>query len=237
MNLKSNLAGIVILLAAALVLAACGASPAPAAPTSDANAVYTQAAATVAANLTQAADKNPTETPTFAPPTETPTAVNAQSSPTLEQPGPGNATATNTPAAGAAQATATKLPGITLVPTATKVAGAPAPATGDKATWVSQGPNDGSSIPISATFNALYTLKNTGTTTWTTKYSLRYYAGDKMSSPNDTNLTKEVKPGETVSIPFLLIAPDSGGKTHTIWTLSNADGVNFYYVTMDLVIK
>jgi hypothetical protein len=237
MHKKIHLAGLAILLVAVLALAACSAPPAPPAPTADANAVYTQAAATVAANLTQSANQNPTETPTFPPPTETPTAMNAQPTSTLAQPGPDNTTKTTTPAANSTAVTATPKAGITLVPTATKAAGAPAPATGDKATWVSQGPNDGASIPISATFNAIYVLKNTGTTTWTTKYSLRYYAGDKMSSPNDTSLTKEVKPGETVEIPFLLIAPDSATKTHTIWTLSNADGVNFYYVTMDLVIK
>jgi hypothetical protein len=241
---KIHLAGLVILLVAVLALSACNAAPPPPAPTADANAVYTQAAATVAANLTQSANQNPAPTSTFPPPTETPTAINAQPSATLAQPGPGNTTQTatvaantNTTPAANTTVTATLKAGVTVVPTATKAAGAPAPATGDKAAWVSQGPNDGASIPVSATFNVIYTLKNTGTTTWTTKYSLRYYAGDKMSSPNDTSLTKEVKPGETVSIPFLLIAPDGATKTHTIWTLSNADGVNFYYVTMDLEIK
>lgn len=235
MHKKTYLAGIVVLLAAALALAACSSPSAPAAPTADANAVYTQAAATVAANLTQDASKNPTDTPTFAPPTDTPTTVNALPAVTDTPSGSPNTTVTTTPLATGTQATATKSSSL-LVPTATKASG-PAPVTGDKAEWVSQGPTDGSSIPVSATFNVVYVLKNTGTTTWTTQYTLRFYAGDQMSSPKDTNITKVVKPGETVQIPFVMIAPSSAGKTHTIWAFSNADGVNFYYVTMDLVIK
>jgi hypothetical protein len=249
MHKKTHLAGIVLMLVAALVLPACSGSPAPAAPTADANAVYTQAAATVGAQLTQSASNNPTPTPTFPPPTETPTAINSQPTATLQQPGPDNTTptatlagnttpaVTSTLAAGSKTATPTLKPGTTLVPTATKAAVAPPAATGDKAAWVSQGPTDGSTIPISATFNVYYNLKNTGTTTWTKTYALRYFGGDKLSSPNDLNLTQEVKPGETVNIPFLLIAPDSAGKTHTIWALTNDQGVNFYYVTLDLNIK
>jgi hypothetical protein len=236
MHKKTNLAGIIILLAAALVLAACSTPSAPAAPTADANAVYTQAAATVAANLTQSAVKNPTSTATPEPPTATPTQSKPTATATVQQANTSKTTQTTTPLAGATQPTATKA-GAALVPTATKAAGAPPTASGDKAIWVSQGPVDGATMPKSATFNVVYVLKNTGTTTWSKSYTFRYYAGDKLSSPTDLNLTKEVKPGDTVQILFYLIAPDSATKTHTVWVLTNDQGVNFYYVTMDLNIN
>jgi hypothetical protein len=229
---KKFLAGIVVLVTAAFVLAACATPDAPAAPTTDANAVYTQAAATVAAGLTQTAEKNPPPTATIAPPTATPTTI----IPTATQGGAVEATQAPTATQeGAAQPTATTAAGVTPVPTATK-AGAPAPATGDKGEWVSQTPTDGTQVQKSATFNVTYVIKNTGTTTWTTNYKFRFYAGDQMSAPNDLNLTKEVKPGESAEITFKMIAPDSKKKTNSIWVLSNADGGNFCSVYLALEI-
>lgn len=224
------LAGIIILVIAAFSLAACSTPNAPAAPTTDANAVYTQAAATVSVGLTQTAEKNPPPTATTAPPTSTPT----MSAPTATE---GNATqaATATQASGAAQPTATSASGTTPVPTATK-AGAPAPTTGDKAEWISQSPVDNTKIQKNATFNVTFVLKNTGTTTWTKNYSFRYYGGEQMDAPKDLNLTKEVKPGESAEILFTLIAPGSPKITDTIWVLSNADGQNFYSVFLKLEI-
>lgn len=238
MHKKTILAGTILLLATAFLLAACGAKNAPAAPTADANAVYTQAAATVAAGLTQAAEKNPTATSTVAPPTVTPAAENANPSPTVAQPGPGNETVTATQTGDTSpQTTATTAPasGATTVPTATKATGA-APSTGDKAEWVSQNPADKTKIQKSATFTMSYILKNTGKTTWTKNYALRFYAGNQMSSPAGTNLLKEVKPGETVEITFSLIAPDSPGKTSSVWVMSTDQGVNFYSVNLELEI-
>ncbi len=233
---KKIQAGTFILLAVAMLLSACSAEKTPpAAPTGDANAVYTQAAATVSAGLTQAAAKNPTATPTLAPPTSTPTAINAQPSPTVAQPGPGDGTptVTVTPSTGSnLQATATSA-GATKVPTATKAAGAP-PAVADKALWVSQSPPDKTKVQVSSTFNMTFVLKNVGKTTWTKQYSLRYYAGP-MSSPNSINLTKEVAPGESVEITFELVAPDTASEYNNIWVLSTDQGVNFSVVTLDLI--
>ena len=231
MQKKMFRAGTMILLAVALLLSACGTPKAPAAPTADANAIYTQAAATVSTGLTQAAQKNPPATATVAPPSATATSLPASPSPTVAQPGPDNQTTTPTQA-GAAQTTATKAAGVTPVPTATKAAAATS-SLADKAEWVSQSPADKTQIQKSATFTMTYVLKNTGKTTWTKKYSLRFYAGP-MSEPKDINLTKDVKPGETVEIKFELVAPDSVGKSTNIWVMSTDLGVNFYVVTLDL---
>jgi hypothetical protein len=252
MHKKISLAGIIVILSAALLLAACSGSKSPAAPTGDANAVYTQAAATVSAGLTQTAAKNPAPSATPAPPTATATTESKAPTPTIEQPGPSNqATATKTPAGGiqptatkaaGTQPTATKAAGTqptatksSLIPTATKAA-APPPATGDKGLWVSQSPVDKTKIQKSATFTMTYVIKNTGTTTWTTKYALRFYAGSQMSGPNDTNLIKDVPPGESAVITFTMVAPDTAGNTSTVWVLTNADGANFYSVNLDLAI-
>ena len=223
MHKKTRWAGTMILLGIAIFLAACASPDVPAAPTTDANAVYTQAAATVSVGLTQSALENPTDTPDFVPPPDTPAVTDANPTPEVAQPGPGDATVT--PAEGASDhATATITPATeaTAVPTATKPVGT-APAIDDKAVWVSQNPADGTKIQKSATFTMTYIIKNTGKTTWTKGYALRYYAGP-MSDPKDTNLLKEVKPGDTVEITFSLIAPDTVGKYTNVWVLSTGPG-------------
>lgn len=226
---KNVLAGIAALILVTLVLAACSAPETPAAPTADANAVYTQAAGTVAAGLTQTAEKNPTATPL--PPTNTPTMIASSATPTQ------NGAAAASPTTDAAQPTATLAAAAsTPVPTATKAAGAPAPAAPDKAEWVSQSPADNTNVPKNATFTMTFVLKNTGTTTWTKNYMFRYYAGDRMDSPKDLNLTQEVKPNDSIEITFTLIAPSEKKTTNSVWVLSNADGQNFYSVFLKLEI-
>ena len=82
--------GLSVILAAAFILAACQQAT-PVAPTMDANAIYTQAAATVAAGLAQTQASQPSSTP--APATATPTGTATQAlNATVAQPGPGGGT-------------------------------------------------------------------------------------------------------------------------------------------------
>jgi hypothetical protein len=217
---------------AVFVLAACQSST-PVEPTLDANAVYTQAAATVAAGLAETQAGQPTATQ--APATDTPAPTVAQTSEaTAAEPGPDN----STPGAGGSTDTTPGAPtatllSLTVVPTNTAAASGET-SLPDKGEWVSQYPPDNTQMPINEKFNVKYVFKNTGTTTWTTSYLLRFYAGDKLGGPDDLNMTKEVEPGKTVEVLFEVTAPAKAGKTHTIWTLTNADGQNFYYAYLDL---
>lgn len=218
--------GLLLILMAAVILAGCQQAT-PVAPTMDANAIYTQAAATVAAGLAQTQASQPSATPQ--PATATPTPTN-QVEATVAQPGPTNGTPAGT-TPGAPTATV-----LVLTPIATNTKSAPQSSVPDKAEWVSQSPTDNSQIQVNSKFLVKYVFKNTGTTTWTTAYTFRYYAGDKMGSPNDLNLTKEVKPNQTVEIVFEATAPSTKAKTNSIFVLTNADGQNFYSVFLALEI-
>jgi hypothetical protein len=218
--------GLMLVLVASFVLAACQQAT-PAAPTLDANAIYTQAAATVAAGLAQTQASQPTATTQPATPTFTNIpSTNLTPTSTLQ---PGTVSETLLP--GTPSATVSVL---TMVPTATGSGALPSVA--DKAEWVSQTPTDKTQVTKNSKFLIKYVFKNAGQTTWTTKYTFRYYAGNKLGSPNDLNLIKDVKPNETVEILFEATAPAEKGVTNTIWVLSNADGVNFYSVFLDLEI-
>ncbi len=237
MSKKKILAGLILLIAGSLLIAACSAKqPTTTAPTVDANAIYTQAAQTVQAGLAQTEVVQPT-----APATETVQPTNtmdanmaAALTSTAQSILPGGATAT---VAGQATSSATKT--LVVLPTATKaVVAQPPKSTGDKAELIAQDPPDGASAGQGDIVSVRLTFKNTGTTTWTAgHYALVYYAGDKMGSPNDFQMTKDVKPGETIELIFTLTAPNSSGSKKVIWVLRNADGVNFYSLWLELNIK
>lgn len=118
-------------------------------------------------------------------------------------------------------------------------------STGDAAEWVSQDPADNSSISIGTNFQIIWTVKNTGITTWTTDYLYRFYTSDQpgvhLHVPgNDSyRLTKDVPPGEQIDLVVDAIAPNSPIKVKNTWVLTNADGVNFYpvYITINVVVQ
>jgi hypothetical protein len=82
-----------------------------------------------------------------------------------------------------------------------------------------------------------WTVKNTGTTTWSTKYLLRFYAGDQLGAPASAAFPKEVKPNDSIQLSVPMKAPSAAGKYLGNWVLTNADGVNFpTYLTIQVVV-
>jgi hypothetical protein len=242
MSKKHIIAGLLLLVAGSLLIAACsGPTAQTASPTVDTNLIITQAAQTVAAGQAQTQAAKPTEAPTATlMPTNTidpNVAINMTATAQSVQPG----AATPTLAAGQAtavpgQATLAATPILSL-PTATlAVVAKPPAATGDKGELVGQNPADGTSIQKSASFDMTIVLKNVGTTTWTKKYALVFYAGDRMGSPNDFQMPHEVKPGETVQLVFGMKASDTTGTKKTIWAMRNESGVNFYDMWLEMKV-
>jgi hypothetical protein len=233
--------GLIILFTVSLLMAGCSPSQATpsAAPTVDANAIYTQAAQTVQAGqaLTQAA-KPPTQAPTQAASTPTmdpamAAGLTATAKAILVPPPATGPTATLQP--GAPTPTTAKITPLVL-PTATKAVVQPPAATGDKCEWVKNIPADNSSFPKKASFDAIIRVKNSGTTTWDNKYALRYFAGDKMGAPNDYYVQGTVKPNTTYDFKFTMTAPDSTGKKELLMVVQNPDGRNMCFINIPLNI-
>jgi len=199
--------GILLSVLLLLTLAAC--SNANATPTTSPEMVYTQAAQTVAAGLTQTAVLLPTAT----------------STPTLPP--------TNTPPPTQAVTVASTI-GTTPVTLAS-----PTKSVGpDKAEWVAQSPGDGTVFTPGEDFTLTWTVKNTGSTTWTTDYQLRFYLGNSALrfTASDIKFPKEVKPNDTIDLSLRMEAPHNGGDYTTIWVLSTNEGVNFYPLTFTLKV-
>jgi hypothetical protein len=88
---------------------------------------------------------------------------------------------------------------------------------------------DGTVVQPGASFLKTWRLRNSGTTTWTTNYSLRFVSDNRMSGPASVSLPRNVAPGEIVEISARLIAPQDAGRQRSTWKLHNAAGKPFDY--------
>lgn len=196
-----------VFITGALLFTACSVGGART-PTTDPQAVYTSAAQTVGAELTRSGALTPSATLTPTI-TETKTAVPTTAAPTATTPAP-TQPPSNTP-------TTAKLP--------------------DRAEFVSQAIADGARFSPGQTIKMSWVIKNIGTTTWTTAYTARFYAGDLMGAVTTVVFTKEIKPGDKLELAVDFTAPDTLGHKSSIWVLQNANGVNFYpfYLNIEIV--
>lgn len=86
---------------------------------------------------------------------------------------------------------------------------------------------DGTNFSAGAAFTKTWRLKNIGSCTWTTGYSLVFSSGEKMGGPDAVPLPTTVAPGQTVDISVNLTAPSAGGSYRGFWMLKNASGATF----------
>jgi hypothetical protein len=180
----------------ALLLAASLGCAASGAGAADVAARATGLALTAAAVLTS--------TQGARPPTPTPTAVPS-------------ATLAPTPTATSTTAPATE----TNPPPAT-----PTPCVNDSAFVTDVNVPDGTHFSGGAGFTKTWRLRNDGTCTWTTAYTLRYIAGDALGG-SQVNVPNEVPPGATLDLSVALTAPAGGGSFRGNWQLHSPAGEPF----------
>jgi hypothetical protein len=187
---------------ALLLLSACGGASTPtSAPTIDLNAYSTEVASTVWAQVTQDLALTPSATLVPSP------SATLEPSPTLGQ-----------------IATASPGPQATL---ASGTPGTPGTETINLAEWVSQTVEDGTVFGPGEAFIVTWTLKNTGTSTWTPTYLFRFFSGNAFGAPQEILLGQEVLPGDTVEISIPMKAPTSVGDYRSDWVMANELRGNF----------
>jgi hypothetical protein len=201
MAITSKSAGIIGALLILFGLAGCSSATPTIVPTIDTNSLRTEVAATVLARVTQDLILTPSATP---PPTLTAT-IRPTSTPAQ----------TTTPPTEVAGVTAT-------LSSLTAEAG-----TDNRAEWVSQSIADKTVFEPGETFTMTWRLENTGASTWTTNYILRFFSGDPFGSPEEVPLNREVPPGETIDIILEMEAPAEPGTYTSVWVMSTADRSTF----------
>lgn len=87
---------------------------------------------------------------------------------------------------------------------------------------------DGTEIPAGEPFEKIWRLKNAGSCTWTSGYSLVFENGNQMSAPDSQQLTTgTVAPGQEIDVAVDLIAPDDAGEYRGNFKLRNPGGTIF----------
>ena len=181
-----------------LWVAACSPAVPTSAPTLNLNPLRTQVAGTVFAQVTRALALTPSITPL---PSST-----ATIQPTLT---PG--------------LTASPMPSASL----TLTSGTPQVGTVNLDQWVAQSIADDTVFSPGQTFTITWTLKNTGTATWTTGYLLRFYSGSAFGAPNEIAMSQAVPPGAQIDISIKMKAPTKPGTYLSTWVMSNQNRINF----------
>ena len=85
---------------------------------------------------------------------------------------------------------------------------------------------DGTKYDPGATFTKTWRLRNVGTCTWTTAYTMVFDTGAQMGSVAAVNLTN-TPPNQTVDVSVNLTAPSAAGHYIGYWKFKNANGTPF----------
>jgi hypothetical protein len=181
-----------------VLLAACTSTAPTSTPTLDLNPFRTEVAATVLEQVTLVAALTPSVTPL----------------PSF--------TATNRPTSTPSQ-TASPSPSATI----TLSSQTPKAGTENLAQWVSQTIADNTIFAPGETFTITWRLKNTGTSTWTTGYMLRYYSGATFGATKEITIDREVLPGAEIDISVDMKAPAITGTYRSDWVMSSENRSNF----------
>jgi hypothetical protein len=109
----------------------------------------------------------------------------------------------------------------------TPVPPTPIPTTCDKAQFITDvNVPDGTVFNPETSFTKTWRLKNVGTCTWTTAYSIVFSKGESMGATT-ASMPRSVAPGESVDISVVLTAPSSSGHYRGYWKLRNGAGTQF----------
>ncbi len=203
MKLKSKLKMTTFVVLTAVILSACGAA-APAEPTQDPNAIFTQVAETVMVSMTQTSEAMP---PTLMPELTATTALTLEVTPTV-------IVATQPPA-----------PTLPAGPTTT------VPHVGDSAKCNTQTPADGAVFTPEERFQFIVCLGNNGTTQWDNTYYLEWMSGYNLwVSQRYWYIGETIEPGGKWCFYTHAVTPSDPGSYPTRWFMRNGSHVKMIEV-------
>lgn len=127
--------------------------------------------------------------------------------------------------------------GQAILPTAVPATPTPISA-GDKASYDSQYPQDGTHFKPGQDFDITWNLLNTGTTTWTNDYVIRFFSGKNFTKPgkNRWYLEYPVAPNTVGPAKIDALAPSTPGTYTMAVVLGNEKEENFMVMDITIVV-
>jgi hypothetical protein len=86
---------------------------------------------------------------------------------------------------------------------------------------------DDSTVAGNQPFEKIWKLRNDGTCTWTTGYSLVFIEGEQLGVTSPMPLKQQVKPGEEAEFGITFTAPAAAGTYRSEWMIRSAFGQEF----------
>lgn len=83
---------------------------------------------------------------------------------------------------------------------------------------------DNESMDQGETFNKIWRIKNTGTCTWTSAYTLVFKKGEQMGAADSIPLRGETSPGASLDVAVDLIAPTTSAIYRADFVIHNPEG-------------
>ena len=116
----------------------------------------------------------------------------------------------------------------TVTPPTSTVTSTPPLSSCDKAQFVSDVTvPDGTVYAPGTAFTKTWRMKNVGSCTWNTSYTLVFHTGEQMGGAASVNFPSTVAPGQTVDLSVNLTAPNTAGTYRGYWMLKNGSGALF----------
>ena len=79
-------------------------------------------------------------------------------------------------------------------------------------------------------FSKTWTVKNTGTCTWSRDYDVVFVGGEAFGSNKRGDITREVVPGDIIEITIVgMTAPQTEGTYYSYWMIAAPDGARVGY--------
>jgi hypothetical protein len=117
---------------------------------------------------------------------------------------------------------------IEIPPTPEPTAAPTSPPCTDKASYVRDvSVPDGTRFDQGESFTKTWRLRNEGTCTWSTEYSLVFITGYAMNATLVLPLLGGISPGDEVDITQSFVAPLQDGEYAGFWNLRNSENVHF----------
>ena len=85
---------------------------------------------------------------------------------------------------------------------------------------------DGQIVSAGGSFVKTWRVKNVGTCTWDSAYTIVFVAGEQMGAPSPA-LIPQAAPGATIDISLSMVAPASAGGHSSGWRLRASNGAQF----------
>ncbi len=86
---------------------------------------------------------------------------------------------------------------------------------------------DGTVLKTGEYFTKSWSLQNNGTYTWSKEYKLIYWDGDLLGGATEYNFFDVIAPGEVLTMPIQLLAPDIAGSYTGYWKIKTPSGYIF----------